>query len=89
MKIYKAEKMDKAEAEALMGGNDFPAPGTVITDGKSKFAVTTQDGAISILELQISGKKRMEVKDFLLGFRDASSYGTSIGTSAEFIRKNA
>ncbi|MDY5356513.1 MAG: methionyl-tRNA formyltransferase [Candidatus Cryptobacteroides sp.] len=89
MKIYKAEKMNKAEAEALMGGNDFPAPGTVITDGKNKFAVTTQDGAISILELQISGKKRMEVKDFLLGFRDASSYGTSIGTSAEFIRKNA
>lgn len=60
--------------------------GTVISDGKNWLAVTTADGAIFIEELQLAGKRRMETKEFLLGFRDAESYTTSAGTSAEVKR---
>ena len=54
-------------------------------DGKTYFAVATRDGAISVTDLQISGKKRMPVKDFLIGFRDPMSYKLSKGSSHEII----
>lgn len=82
LKIYVAEKMGTEE----IGG--AKTPGTVLSDGRSYLAIATADGAISIKELQISGKKRMDVKTFLLGFRDPESYTTSQGTSAEFIKVN-
>ena len=58
LKIFKAEKME-ASAE----------PGTILTDGRTYLAFATEDGAISVKELQLAGKKRMDVKSFLLGFR--------------------
>lgn len=42
--------------------------GTVVTDGKSYLKVATTDGYIDILSLQLAGKKRMPVADFLRGF---------------------
>ena len=71
LKIFKAEKM-----KALTG-----KPGEILTDGKSYLAIATTDGAIGIKELQLSGKKRMDVKAFLLGFRDAGTYSTTAGSS--------
>ena len=56
--------------------------GTILTDGKSYLAISTTDGAVLLDEIQLSGKKRMDVKDFLLGFRDAGLYTTDKGTSA-------
>ncbi len=47
-----------------------PVPGTILTDGKTFFSVATADGAISIKDLQLAGKKRMDVKAFLAGYRD-------------------
>ena len=76
LKIFKAEKM---EASA-------PA-GTVLSDGRSYLAIATADGAISITELQISGKKRMDVRAFLLGFREPQSWSTTPGTSSAEIAK--
>lgn len=46
------------------------APGTILTDGKTYFAIATADGAIAIDDMQVAGKKRMEVKSFLAGFRN-------------------
>lgn len=43
--------------------------GTVLTDHKSYMKVALEDGFLNILTLQLSGKKRMEVTDFLRGFR--------------------
>ncbi|MBR1719831.1 MAG: methionyl-tRNA formyltransferase [Phocaeicola sp.] len=43
--------------------------GTVLTDHKSYMKVALEDGYLNILTLQLSGKKRMEVTDFLRGFR--------------------
>jgi methionyl-tRNA formyltransferase len=43
--------------------------GTFVSDNKSYLKVATQDGFVSILELQMQGKKRMAIKDFLNGFK--------------------
>lgn len=57
IKIYKAS-IEKNDSDAL--------PGTIINIKKS-LIVKCKTDAISILELQIPGKKRMNVKDFLNG----------------------
>ncbi len=48
--------------------------GTIITDGKQELKVACSKGFISILELQVAGKKRMTIKEFLAGFRDSELY---------------
>ena len=72
----------KEEASGRFPDGEIPA-GTVLSDGKTYMAITTSDGAVLVEDLQIAGKKRMGVKEFLLGFRDAGLYSTSKGTSAE------
>lgn len=42
-------------------------PGTIICDGRKSLCVTTADGALKLLEVQIAGKKRMDVCAFLCG----------------------
>jgi methionyl-tRNA formyltransferase len=44
------------------------APGTVYDVKKDYFIVNTGEGLLEISELQLEGKKRMSVKDFLLGY---------------------
>jgi methionyl-tRNA formyltransferase len=68
--------------------DDFhAAPGTVLSDGKTYLAIATADGALSLTDVQLAGKKRMDVKAFLLGFRDPESYATTRGTSKSEILK--
>ncbi|WP_436418430.1 methionyl-tRNA formyltransferase [Petrimonas sulfuriphila] len=43
-------------------------PGEVVTDNKVTLRVAAQDGFIEVLEIQLSGKKRMKTGDFLNGF---------------------
>ena len=91
MKIYETEKITgEAFAEMLSrNGLEAAKPGTVLSDGKTYLAVTTADGAISIKELQLAGKKRMAVKDFLIGFREPETYATTEGTSSQITGKKA
>ncbi len=91
MKIFFGEKVTGDAFNALLAenGRDSAAPGEVLSDGRNYLAISTEDGAISITDLQLSGKKRMAVKDFLIGFRDASSYGTTKGTSSGITGKNS
>lgn len=91
MKIYRTEKVTGDQFAAMLeaSGLESTAPGTVLSDGKNYLAITTADGAISITELQISGKKKMPVKDFLIGFREPQSYGTTQGTSSQITGKHA
>lgn len=42
--------------------------GAIDTDAKTYLKITTADGCLSIEELQLAGKKRMLVTDFLRGF---------------------
>jgi methionyl-tRNA formyltransferase len=64
MKIYATEKVTgDAFAQMLShSGIEAAVPGTILSDGKTYLAITTADGALSITELQLSGKKRMNVK---------------------------
>ena len=77
LKVYFGEMRTDLHAE----------PGTVLSDGKSYFAIATADGAIAITDLQLAGKKRMDVKSFLLGFRNPASYKATQGTSKAEIAK--
>jgi methionyl-tRNA formyltransferase len=43
--------------------------GSIVTDGKSSFKVATSDGFVDILEIQMPGKRRMPIQDFLNGWR--------------------
>ncbi len=80
LKIFKAE---------IAEGLDLGAskPGDILSDGKNYLAVRTADGAVSITDLQLAGKKRMDVKAFLLGFRDPQTYVCTQGTSKAEIDK--
>ena len=79
LKVYFGEMRTDLHAE----------PGTVLSDGKTYFAIATADGAIAITDLQLAGKKRMDVKSFLLGFRNPTSYRATQGTSKAEIAKAA
>ena len=59
LKIYKAGKMEKSASSA---------PGSFETDNKTYLHFACSNGYISILELQLEGKKKMPVTDFLRGY---------------------
>lgn len=46
--------------------------GDVLTDGRGYLGVRCADGVVYIDELQLAGKRRMTIKELLLGWRDAS-----------------
>lgn len=60
LKIFKVDFVDLEHSEK---------PGTIITDQKKIFGVYVFDGKIMIRDLQMSGKKRHNVKDFLNGYQ--------------------
>ena len=60
VKIYEATKETFNHAGNI---------GDILTDGKTYLKVRTSDGYISIQNLQLSGKKKMAVSDFLRGFK--------------------
>lgn len=62
LKIWKEEPL---AGETGSGG----APGEILETGKDFVTVAAGNGALRILELQIEGKKRMSVRDFLSGVR--------------------
>ena len=77
------ERLASLAAESAAAGKDFTSPGSIISDGKTYLAVRTSDGAVELTDIQLSGKKRMDVKTFLLGFRNPEDYFAENGTSAE------
>lgn len=64
LKLYKARKTDVTSDKV---------PGT-ITATKGRLFISTSDGVLEILEMQLSGKRRMDVHDFLNGFHDIEKY---------------
>lgn len=59
LKIYATTREETSVAEA---------PGTVLTDGKTFFKIAFPDGYLALTLLQLAGKKRMTVSDFLRGY---------------------
>lgn len=68
LKIWKADIVKTESTEA---------PGSVIEVSSDAIVVKTGNGAISIKEIQLEGKKRMTVHDFLLGYKVA--VGATLG----------
>lgn len=91
MKIFRTVKVKGEEYASMLAASGLSSaePGTILSDGKTYLAVSTADGALSVTELQMSGKKRMAVKDFLIGFREPESYSTTKGTSSQITGTHA
>ncbi|RYZ24215.1 MAG: methionyl-tRNA formyltransferase [Chitinophagaceae bacterium] len=60
LKIYRS---------TVAAGRPSGAPGMPHTDGKSYLRFSCADGDLNIVELQLEGKKRMGVEEFLRGYR--------------------
>jgi methionyl-tRNA formyltransferase len=52
-----------------IGDSDKLAPGEIRVDSENRLFVGTENSDIQILQLQMEGKKRMEVEAFLRGFQ--------------------
>jgi len=64
LKIYRSKK----ESFSSDNKNEY-AVGTYQTDGKTFLKFVCKDGFIQVLELQLEGKKRMTIEEFLRGYR--------------------
>ena len=60
LKIYRTE-VDLSPSEHT--------PGTFVTDNKKWLKVATKEGYVQLLDLQLQGRKRMQVRDFLNGYK--------------------
>ena len=70
VKIYEAYVV----RDSSLAQSDPSNPGSVSTDGKNWIQVRCGSDVLRITELQVAGKKRMDVASFLLGFRDLETY---------------
>ncbi|WP_022762623.1 MULTISPECIES: methionyl-tRNA formyltransferase [unclassified Butyrivibrio] len=61
-------KMLKIWTAKVQNNTSNGNPGTIAAVNKDSFTVNTGDGLLEITELQLEGKKRMDVKSFLLGY---------------------
>ncbi len=68
-KMLKLWDADVVTAEkAAEQGIAQAEPGTIVSVTKEKLLIQTGDGCLSVKELQLAGKKRMEVSAFLRGY---------------------
>ena len=49
------------------------ACGAVLSDGRHYLKIACRDGYLSVDELQVAGKRRMKVEEFLMGFKEVDS----------------
>lgn len=62
LKIYRSEKHFATHTHSI---------GTVLTDHRTYLHIATADGYVSLLDLQLAGKKRMDIRSLLNGFKPA------------------
>ena len=65
LKVYQAEKHPAAHNHPV---------GTIMTDTKNYMDVAVEDGYLRLLSVQLAGKKRLPVTDFLNGFKQIGAY---------------
>lgn len=61
------------EAVKISGDSSAWQVGTILSDGKSEIRVAVQDGFVGIKALQVAGKKKMQIVDFMRGFKFAEN----------------
>jgi methionyl-tRNA formyltransferase len=62
------DKTFKIWSASVVPGDDTKRPGQIIRVGKNELLVQTGEGALSLLEVQLAGKKRMDAGSFLRGY---------------------
>lgn len=65
LKIYETEKHPASHTHAI---------GSIHTDAKTYIDIAVEDGYLRLLTLQLAGKKKMNVKDFLNGNKQIGEY---------------
>ena len=70
VKIYETEKIKDVHNMT---------PGAVRTDGKSNIDIASADGFIRLKSVQLAGKKRMDIKSLLNGFKVNNDFSFKIG----------
>ena len=72
LKIWKASVVEEVDQKAQ--------PGTVVQVTKERLLVRTGEGCLSLLEVQLEGKKRMDIAAFLRGnpLAEGTVFGTDI-----------
>jgi methionyl-tRNA formyltransferase len=66
---YLDEKKLKIFSSEKEKTNESNEPGKILTDHKTFLKFCATDGYISLKEIQLEGKKRMNIQDFLRGYR--------------------
>jgi len=64
-------KIFKVEVEKMKVKSE---PGTIQSDVKNQLKIAASDGFVIIKELQLSGKKRLTVEEFLRGFQQIQAF---------------
>lgn len=64
LKVFRAQAL---AADAATG--PLAAPGTWVSDGRHYLRVAAADAWLDLLDVQLEGKKRLPVKELLLGFK--------------------
>lgn len=64
-------KIFKASFEPATHGE---TPGTIVSDQRTFIRIACADGWITLHDVQLAGKRRMPVRDLLLGWRDVLQY---------------
>jgi methionyl-tRNA formyltransferase len=68
LKVFRAQALDD---EAASGPAQL-VPGAWLTDGRTYLRVQTSNGLLDLLDVQIEGKKRLPIRDFLRGFNESA-----------------
>ena len=68
LKIYLTEKKIEQHSQK---------PGTLSSDNKTYLRIAAKNGWINVKELQLQGKKRMKIDDFLRGFQHPEKYSAT------------
>ena len=64
-------KLLLSNLEKIEHSSEIPS---IVTDNKTHLKIVVKDGFISILKLQMEGKKAMDIKSFLAGFQMENSF---------------
>lgn len=65
--MLNGKKLKVFRAKRLVESHNLPI-GQFVTDNKKYLRITTQDGYIDLLRIQLQGRKRMDAKSFLNGY---------------------
>lgn len=70
--LYESEGQTPVMLKLYSATKEFCAPdapvGAIVSDGKTYFKIASVDGYVCVHSLQLAGKKRMDVADFLRGY---------------------